>query len=93
MSATQTESPAIAASRRTAPVPVLLTVRELDQGGVERDVANRDAPRSGKVRAACGGVLRPRTAIRGVEIRRYPDLASSRTQSDVPRGDSLGTQA
>ena len=39
MSATQTEPPAVAASRRTGPVPVLLTVRELDQGGVERDVA------------------------------------------------------
>lgn len=39
MSATQTEFPATAGARRTAPVPVLLMVRELDQGGVERDVA------------------------------------------------------
>lgn len=35
----QTELPAVAASGRTEPVPVLLMVRELDQGGVERDVA------------------------------------------------------
>lgn len=39
MSATQTESHATAGSRRAIPVPVLLMVRELDQGGIERDVA------------------------------------------------------
>lgn len=38
MSTTQTELPPTASSRRTTPVPVLLMVRELDQGGVERDV-------------------------------------------------------
>lgn len=39
MSTTRTELTAVGGSRRTAPVPVLLMVRELDQGGVERDVA------------------------------------------------------
>src|SRR5450755_4758118 len=39
ISATQTKPPAVGSSLRTEPVPVLLMVRELDQGGVERDVA------------------------------------------------------
>lgn len=34
----QTSSPAAAAPFRNGPVPVLITARELDQGGVERDV-------------------------------------------------------
>jgi len=39
VSATQAELPRVAGSRRVEIVPVLLMVRELDQGGVERDVA------------------------------------------------------
>src|SRR5664279_538392 len=39
ISATQTKPPAVGICPRTEPVPVLLMVRELDQGGVERDVA------------------------------------------------------
>lgn len=39
VSAIQAELPSVDSSRRAAPVPVLLMVRELDQGGVERDVA------------------------------------------------------
>jgi L-malate glycosyltransferase len=39
VSATETKPPAVGSFPRTGPVPVLLMVRELDQGGVERDVA------------------------------------------------------
>src|SRR5664279_2756057 len=39
ISATRTKPPAGGSSPRAEPVPVLLMVRELDQGGVERDVA------------------------------------------------------
>lgn len=38
MSATQSELPSVGRSRPVGAVPILLMVRELDQGGVERDV-------------------------------------------------------
>lgn len=39
MAASEAELPGIASPHRAEPIPVLLLVRELDQGGVERDVA------------------------------------------------------